>query len=596
MRPDHDNDNTQRSHPRPSTNGSSQNGSSPHTNGSVKSEANGYHANGNAAGAVAARNKEPFFGHDREEVTRILLQSLSDLGYQGAAQQLSRESGYELEIPSVAAFRNAVLNGEWEEAESLLFGSATEELDGGVPVGNGHSTTSPSRRKDGRLSASSQNGFSRNGLPLAEGANNTWLKFLLRQQKYLELLEERDLNAALIVLRTELTPLKTDVGRLHFLSSLVMCPSAYDLRTQADWDGVSGQSRNTLLSEISKSISPSVMIPEHRLATLLSVVQEEQILGCRYHNTTIQPSLYTDHACSSDDFPLHTHHELKNHSDEVWFLEFSHDGSLLATAGKDGLVCVYDTVRWRLKHEFREHERSPLASGSNSSAGAGDNRGVCFVAFSPNDQYLISCSQNNEFVVVDVQNGQRVAVADHFDYPVTTAAWLPDSETFVVGTQGSQRPLGLYSLRSSSSSSAVVRNNEIHSWRDPPWNPSLKEQHNSFRITDCAVNTEGTRMVATTIDNRIMLYSLEPSMRYFKIAEWPMEDKLTSINFSADSELMLVNMNEGRVIALDSETGEPVQTYEGASQKDFVIRSAFGGAGQGFVISGSEGTYRDSFF
>lgn len=218
MRPDHSSENS-RSQQRPSTNGSSQNGSSPHTNGSVKSETNGYHTNGHVEGAVA-RNKEPFFGHDREEVTRILLQSLSDLGYQGAAQQLSKESGYELEIPSVAAFRNSVLNGEWEEAESLLFGSGTEELDGGgVLVGNGHSNSASWRKSsEHRNTFGSQNGYSRNGLPLAEGADTTYLKFVVRQQKYLELLEQRDLTAALTVLRTELTPLKGDVSRLHFLS------------------------------------------------------------------------------------------------------------------------------------------------------------------------------------------------------------------------------------------------------------------------------------------------------------------------------------------------------------------------------------------
>ncbi|KAI7539052.1 hypothetical protein KC317_g17597, partial [Hortaea werneckii] len=87
---------------RTSANGSSsQNGgSSPHTNGSTKSgDTNGYHTNGHAE-----PNVSPFYGHDREEVTRILLQSLSDLGYGGAARQLSAESGFELEIPSVAAF------------------------------------------------------------------------------------------------------------------------------------------------------------------------------------------------------------------------------------------------------------------------------------------------------------------------------------------------------------------------------------------------------------------------------------------------------------------------------------------------------------
>lgn len=557
---------------RPSTNGSSQNGSSPHTNGSAKSgETNGYHTNGHAE--PVAPNNSPFYGHDRQEVTRILLQSLSDLGYQSAAQQLSRESGYELEIPSVAAFRSALQNGDWDEAESLLFGAEQAEYDGGVSLGNGH-TGSVSRKS--RSHFGSPNGSTRHGLPLAEGADITTLKFMLRQQKYLELLENRELNAALIVLRNELTPLKRDIGRLHDLSSLMMCQSADDLRRQADWDGAEGESRSVLLSEISKSISPSVMIPEHRLATLLDAVQDEQILDCRYHNTTAQPSLYTDHECLPEDFPLISHTELKNHSDEIYNLEFSHDGSMLASAGKDGLVCVYDTTTWRLQHEIREHDRG--SSGDSS---------ICYVAFSPDDQYLISCSRNNEFVVVNVREGRRVAYADHFDYPVTTAAWLPDSQSFVVGTQGSRRPLGLYSLRSasSSSSSGVVRNNEIHSFRDPPWDNSLKDNSGTFRTADCDVSPDGTKLVITTMDKKLIMFDLRTRL---KIAEWTMEDNLTSVKFGVGGTQILVNMKGSGVLALDSTTGELLIQYDGVKQKQFVIRSRFGGAGENFVICGSE--------
>lgn len=160
-------------------------------------------------------DRSPFYGHDREEVTRILLQSLSDLGYGRAAKLLSEESGYELEIPSVAAFRAAVLCGEWEEAEALLFGS--EEVDGGVAISNGHGDGASWPRSRG-ASLGAQNGFARHGLPLTVEADVTALKFLLRQQKYLELLESRNVNAALNVLRNELTPLKRDIGRLHALA------------------------------------------------------------------------------------------------------------------------------------------------------------------------------------------------------------------------------------------------------------------------------------------------------------------------------------------------------------------------------------------
>lgn len=556
--------------PRPSTNGSSP----PTANGSSsKSETNGYHTNGHAA-----QDTSPFYGHDREEVTRILLQSLSDLGYHGAAKQLSSESGYELEIPSVAAFRAAVLGGEWEEAEALLLGSeaADGESEGGVSLGNGHAS---SWRK---------NGFARQGLPLAEAADTTMLKFQLRQQKYLELLETRDLDTALSVLRNELTPLKRDIPRLHALSSLMMCQSGSDVRQQADWDGSQGASRSFLLSTLSTAIAPSVMIPSHRLATLLSSVQDQQIEDCTYHNSLVPPSLYTDHTCSADDFPLEVAHELRHHADEVWFVTFSPSGSMLATAGQDGLVCLYDTATWTLRHEMREHERGTAASGLEA-------RGVCYLAFSPDDQFLISCSLSKEFVVVRTEDARRVAWGDHFDYPVITASWLPDSTTFVVGTQGSRRPLGLYSLRpptttssnSSSASSSVVRNNELHSFRSPPWDPSLKDNPLSFRTTDCAINTPGTVLVACTLDNRILLYSL---LNRQQTASWSMPDKLTSITFSStlSSPQLLLNMNGGRVWALDAESGEVLVRYEGVVQKEFVVRSCFGGAGEGCVVSGSE--------
>lgn len=67
------------------------------------------------------------------------------------------------------------------------------------------------------------NGESRHyeGLKFADGADQDELKFCLREQKYLELLEQGDLSNALQVLRHELTPLHQDIGKLHKLSRYV---------------------------------------------------------------------------------------------------------------------------------------------------------------------------------------------------------------------------------------------------------------------------------------------------------------------------------------------------------------------------------------
>lgn len=179
-------------------------------------------------GSSKSRAQEGYFGHDREEVTRILIQALQDMGYDSAAQSVSRDSGYELENHTVAGFRKAVLDGEWDTAEALLANATSADFRQNQAAGS-----------------------SSNGLVLAHDADRNLLRFWIRQQKYLELLEQRDTSRALAVLRTELTPIYQEPQKLQFLSSLLMCQSPDELKRSAKWDGAQGQSRRVLLSELS---------------------------------------------------------------------------------------------------------------------------------------------------------------------------------------------------------------------------------------------------------------------------------------------------------------------------------------------------------
>jgi WD40 repeat protein len=91
-------------------------------------------------------------------------------------------------------------------------------------------------------------------------------------------------------------------------------------------------------------ISPKIMLPPRRLATLLEQSRRQQQHGCVFHEDGIAPSLYVDHECSSGQFPSLTTHVLKGHIDEVWKLEWSPDGTMLASCGKD-----YTVIVWQLK-------------------------------------------------------------------------------------------------------------------------------------------------------------------------------------------------------------------------------------------------------
>lgn len=119
------------------------------------------------------------------------------------------------------------------------------------------------------------------------------------------------------------------------------------------------------------------MIPEHRLANLLTQVKDNQVMNCPYHNTAAWPSLYHDHRCEHDQLPLSNVHELKKHNDEVWYLQFSHDGTRLASAGKDTKVHIYDTETFKLVKTLSDHKQP-----------------VAYLAWSPDDTRLITCSQD----------------------------------------------------------------------------------------------------------------------------------------------------------------------------------------------------------
>lgn len=210
--------------------------------------------NGSSHTNGSKRPSQPstYYGHNREEVTRILIQSLYELGYNDSASLLSSESGYELETSGVATFRSAVLGGRWPEAERILIQSFRN---------TGAQQVERKPPQDDTL-------------VLAEEADRNEMLFYLRQQKFLELLDARDLAAALNVLRQELTPLNFDVERLHalsrycrstyisrtpfayqlFLVSLLMCPTDV-LHAQPGWDGSVSSSRERLLGELSSELN-----------------------------------------------------------------------------------------------------------------------------------------------------------------------------------------------------------------------------------------------------------------------------------------------------------------------------------------------------
>lgn len=306
------------------------------------------------------------------------------------------------------------------------------------------------------------------------------------------------------------------------------------------------------------------MLPDHRLATILHQVKTTQIEACLYHSTRSSPSLYQDHVCDQNKFPRHAVLELLNHQDEVWQVKFSHNGTMLASCGADGLCYVYEVGSFDVLQTFTHQ-----------------TKGVSTVSWSPDDTMIVTCSHDKFATLWDVnvsllcdeiilanndQTGLLIQRLPQFGEPVTSCVWAPDGQTFVTSCLDIERNLCQWNLRGEL----------IHDWK------------RSHRIQDLAVSPNGQYLVAMSCEKAIYVYNfVTRDLDY----DFKSTSKNCSVDISHNSRHLLVNACDGEPRILDLDKHETVREFPAhQSSSDFVIRAAFGGADESFVLHGSEGT------
>ncbi|KAL5009252.1 hypothetical protein ScPMuIL_014833 [Solemya velum] len=451
-----------------------------------------------------------------QDIVRLIGQHLRGLGLNRTAEQLITESGCMLEHPAAAKFRSHIMDGDWVKAASDL-----EELKALVecPLGT------------------------------------LKMRFLLLEQKYLELLEDGQVLDALNCLRHELTPLKHNTERVHELSSYMMCTTAEDLRDMADWDGKGTDSRQKLVEKLQSFLPPSVMLPPRRLQTLLNQAVELQKDRCPYHNTKFDNnldavSLLLDHICSREEFPCTTTQVLNDHCDEVWFCCFSPDGHKLATGSKDGTLIIWDV-------DFVTNEVKHKRSFDNHSYG------VSYIAWSPDSTFIIACGPDDCSELwlwnVDVRL-LRVKMSQSQEDSLTSAAWHVDGKKFVTGGIRGQ----FYQCD--------LDGNVVYNW-------------DGVRVKCMACQLDGKTVLAADTHHRVRGYVMEDSTDFPVIQE---DHPVMSFTINERGRLALLNVATQGVHLWDLKDKCLVRKFQGVTQGFYTIYSCFGGLNQDFVASGSE--------
>ncbi|KAJ9085683.1 hypothetical protein DSO57_1011604 [Entomophthora muscae] len=458
--------------------------------------------NGSNATAQRSSQEIEFYADSlfqKEEVVRLLIQTLNDLGYRESSSTLEKETGIEFESEKVSIFRTRVLEGNWGEVEKLL--------------------------------------------PVLNIEDNPNVLFLIRQQKFLELLESKLPHQALQTLQLELTTLDHNVERRHFLSSLLVCSSVDEIKAKANWDGASGNSRQILLDELQKHVSPSVMLPRRRFRALLNQAMAYQRKECFYHNEpeTVQ-SLFADHNCGRSKFPSTLAYVIEDHTDEVWHIAFSNSGRFLASASKDHTAKVWS---------IESHQTVLTLSGHTDS--------VSYVAWSQNDMYLLTCGNDKVIRLWDSQSGNCLKVLTRHSSSVSACAWLPDNQHFI--TSSSDKCTFLWNIDGT----------VVHRW-------------SGFVASDLSISRNGNLLVIVTGD-KICLYDLHTKQEINQLQE---SAGVASIAISNDGNYLLCSVSCQEIHLWDMMERRIIKRFTGYKQSKFVIRSCFGGADMNYVISGSE--------
>ncbi|OCF74989.1 hypothetical protein I204_03836 [Kwoniella mangroviensis CBS 8886] len=521
---------------------------------------------------------------EREEAVRLILQGLRDIGYHQSADILELESGYNLSTTQANDFQSAILGGRWSEALGLLPGLGI------------HITPTPEPEPEVGSSSSS---IASGKILKIKGSNSIsdQMKFLISQQKYLEHLEIGQQKKALGVLRGELNKVAKDQEVLHTLSGFMMCLDKDDLYERAMWDGAQGTSRRQLLEHLQAFISPQIMMPSRRLATLFDQARRHQQLSCLYHEEPESTSLYTDHKCESGAFPSVTTHVLADHSDEVWRIEWSPDGMYLASSGKDKTVVI-----WQLKYgivpfqHLKEHTDS-----------------VDAMAWSPDGKTLVTGADKNIFVW-DVKTGElqpkSSSGSQHSD-TISAIQWLPDGSEFVVASMDCK--VAFYSPSGSLLRQWSTKDRQLKDFVITPdgkriiaittllkrvfHNDKLRQSMSS-RPSEESEIIESTTAIGPNGASLAPFYyaTMEYSLMMIRIADHNIIDssqdlrcETTSIRLSSDGKRVIVSCAPDEIQVWSIDPGfRYIRKHSGHVQGRYLIRSAFGAPKDRFVLSGSE--------
>lgn len=392
---------------------------------------------------------------DKVQLTKLLIHTLKELGYDSSAVALQEESGgIQVESTVVQKLFNYIKQGKYEVIDFELLNSLSLRLVNSDSTNNYiHNTDYINKGKSMNInniissdldipkivsSFSNQfdvfSNFYSTSVFDTESLNHfrniLEIMILINKHFFIELIyDKKCLPTAVIFIRNTLrkylalwdsvlTALQTNMVDedtvftpekvLRELSSLLTIPASIkDKNTSELWQGSIVSSRQELIDKISYYINPNDLVPHGRLIELLRQ-------SIKYQRSCDSFNLFDDEI-DLDFTPIHLVNLLQDNisdferinfvevktlpsnMDEVWYLEFSPNGKYLAAAIANSItdrkIIIYD-----VENDF-----------SICKILAGNSQCILYLSFSQDSKYLVTCPFNEHTNIYDIEaNGERI--------------------------------------------------------------------------------------------------------------------------------------------------------------------------------------------